>query len=137
MKTLISPTAEKPFFDHKLGSGTWRWDEDAVTISLEKAGVVGLSSTSGQESAARLSQQLSNNGAFMATNEPYIRCALMNAAVTLQTDTRFTTNFGLKGIAIRIQYTGDTLRMKPNGGKFDNQWITIPNARCGWEGNPI
>lgn len=137
MKVLINPTEEKPFFDPKLGGGTWRWDEDAVTISLGKAGVVGLSATAGQESAARLSQQLSNGGAFAVTNEPYMRCALMNAAVTTRIDTRFTSDFGLKGIDIRIQYSGDTLRLRPYGGKFDNQWITIPNARCGWEGNPI
>jgi hypothetical protein len=137
MKTLISPKADKNFFDPKLGGGSWRWDEDALTISLDKAGVVGLSANDGQESAARLSQTLSNSGAFAVTNEPYGRCALMNAAVTTKIDSRFTSSFGLKGIDIRIQYDGDTLRLRPHGGKFDNQWITIPNARCGWEGNPI
>jgi hypothetical protein len=137
IKKLINPPAEKAFFDPKLGIGSWIWDEDAVTLSFQKAGVVGLSATSGQESASRLSQQLSNTGAFAITNEPYMRCALMNAAVTIQSDTRFTATFGLKGIDVRIQYTGDTLRLRPNGGKFDKQWITIPNARCGWEGNPI
>jgi hypothetical protein len=136
MKALISPTSEKPFFDTKLGGGTWRWDEDGITISMEKSGIVGLSADSGQSSAARLSQQLSNAGAFAITNEPYMRCALINAAITSSTDPRFSYNT-LKGIDIRIQYSGDTLRMRPHGGKFDNQWITIPNARCGWEGNPI
>jgi hypothetical protein len=137
IKKLINPRAEKPFTDQKLGSGSWIWDEDAVTITLGKEGVVGLSSLSGQESAARLSMQLSNDNAFIITNEPYMRCALMNTAVTLQSDQRFKANFGLMGISIRIQLTGDTLRLRPSGGKFDNQWITIPNARCGWEGNPI
>jgi hypothetical protein len=137
MKALISQTQAKPFSDPKLGSGTWQWDEDAVTISFGKNGYIGLSASSGQESAARLSQQLSNSGAFAISNEPYMRCALMNAAVTSRDDSRFSSNFGLKGIDIRIQYTGDTLRIRPQGGKLDNQWITIPNARCGWEGNPI
>ncbi|MEI8131354.1 MAG: CHAP domain-containing protein, partial [Leptolinea sp.] len=106
MKALISPTEEKQFFDSKLGGGSWRWDEDAVTITLGKTGFVGLSAASGQESAARISQQLSNSGAFTITNEPYMRCALMNAAVITSTDFRFTSNFSLKGIDIRIQYTG-------------------------------
>ena len=26
------PTTEKEFFDPQIGSGTWRWDEDALTI---------------------------------------------------------------------------------------------------------
>ncbi|HEX7555098.1 MAG TPA: hypothetical protein VF338_00635, partial [Leptolinea sp.] len=121
MKALIDPTSEKPFFDAKLGGGTWRWDEDAVTLVLDKPGVIELASASGQESAARLSQQLSNAGAFITTSEPYIRCALLNAAVTIATDYRFTSNFGLKGMDIRIQFTGDTLRLRPHGGKFDNQ----------------
>jgi len=137
MNALISPIVDKQFFDSKLGGGSWNWDEDAVTIALGKAGFIGLSASSGQESAARISQQLSNSGAFSVTNEPYVRCALMNAAVVTRTDGRFTSNFNLKGIDIRIQYSGDTLRLRPHGGKFDNQWITIPNARCGWEGNPI
>ncbi len=137
MKALINPGGEKPFYDTKLGSGTWRWDEDAITISLNKAGAMHLAGTSGQESAARLSQQLNNTGAFVTTNEPYIRCALISTAVITGSDVRFTANFGLKGLDIRIQFTGDTLRLRPHGGKFDNQCITIPNARCGWEGNPI
>ena len=33
MKALISPKSDKNFFDPKLGGGSWRWDEDAVTIS--------------------------------------------------------------------------------------------------------
>jgi hypothetical protein len=137
MKALINPTSDQTFFDNRLGGGTWRWDEDAFTIALDRTSAINLGSNSGQESAVRLSQQFSNAGAFAATNEPYIRCALINAAFTTANDIRFTTSFGLKGMDIRIQFTGDTLRLRPHGGKFDNQWITIPSARCGWEGNPI
>ncbi len=137
MKALINPTSDAYFFDSKLGNGTWRWDEDAFTISLEKVGAIGLAADIGQESAARLSQILSNAGAFTTTNEPFVRCALINAASITRNDVRFSSNFGLKGLDIRIQFTGDTLRLRPHGGKFDNQWITISNTRCGWEGNPI
>lgn len=137
MKELIEPTGDGYFFDAKLGNGTWRWTEDAFTISLERTGAIGMAADIGQESAARLSQTLNNEGAIAVTSEPYIRCALMKAANVAGNDVRFLSNFGLKGLDIRIEFTGDTLRLRPHGGKFDNQWITINNARCGWEGNPI
>jgi hypothetical protein len=137
MKALLNPTTEKAFYDPRLGGGSWRWDEDAFTITLDRSGASGLAGSDGQEAAAQLSQQFSNAGAFATTNEPYIRCALINAAISTAKDAQFTTTFGLKGLDILIQFTGDTLRLRPHGGKFDNQWITIPNGRCGWEGNPI
>jgi len=137
MKALISPPKEKALFDPKLGAVSWRWDENAVTISIERAGIVGLSANDGQESAARLSQQLNNNQAFIISNEAYMRCALMVAANTTKIDPRFASDFSLKGLDIRIQYTGEMLRLRPHGGKFNNQWISIPSANCGWEGNPI
>ncbi len=137
MEELIEPTGDGYFFDPMLGNGTYRWDEDAITISLERTGAVGLAADIGQESAARLSQSLNNDGALAATSEPFVRCALMNAANITGNDLRFTSNYGLKGLDIRIQFTGDTLRLRPHGGRFDNQWITINNTHCGWEGNPI
>lgn len=137
MKALLTPTTEKAFYEPGLGGGSWRWDEDAFTITLDRSAANGLAGSAGQDAAAQLSQQFNNAGAFATTNEPYMRCALINAAVTAAADPRFTSSFGLKGLDIRIQFTGDTLRLRPHGGKFDNQWITIPNGRCGWEGNPI
>jgi hypothetical protein len=136
IKALINPTAETHFFDSHIGGGTWRWDEDALTIVTDRPGVISLGDEIGQDAAGRLSQLLNNAGAFATTNEPFVRCALTNTANIIHNDIRFTSSFGLKGLDIRIQFTGDTLRLRPHGGKFDNQWITIPNARCGWEGNP-
>jgi hypothetical protein len=137
MENLITPASEKAYSDPLLGVGTWHWDENALTITMDRSGAHGLSGDEGQEASTRLSQQLNNAGAFAITSEPFARCALINAAVTVAGDMRFTSSFGLKGLDIRIQFTGDTLRLRPHGGKFDNQWITIPNARCGWEGNPV
>lgn len=137
MKALINPTQEQMFYDPGVGSGTWRWDEDALTIYADRSVANAFSASGGQEAATKLSQQLFTSGALVTTSDSYVRCALMNAANTMSGDIRFTSSFGLKGLDIRIQFVGDTLRLRPHGGKFDNQWITIPNAQCGWEGNPI
>lgn len=137
MKALILPTSEQRYVVAQVGGGTWRWDEDGFLITMDREGVTALAAENGQEAAGNISQTLSNAGAFVATNEPYMRCALLNTARITAGDARFTSNFGLKGLDIRIQFTGETLRLRPHGGKYDNQWITIPEARCGWEGNPI
>jgi hypothetical protein len=137
MKALINPTSDKEFKDPNVGNGSWRWDEEALSINLDRAGVTSLSSHNGLAAAELLTDQLNTAGAFQTTSETYVRCALQNTVSTLQGDIRFTSSFGLKGLDIRIQFSGDTLRLRPKGGKFDGQWITISGARCGWEGNPL
>lgn len=137
MKALINPTSNKGIYDPKVGNGSWRWDEEALSINLDRAGVNSLSGQNGKTAADLLTDQLNTGGAFETTSDSYARCALENAASTLRGDIRFTSSFGLKGLDIRIQFSGDTLRLRPKGGKFDGQWITISGARCGWEGNPL
>jgi len=137
MKALINPTSSKEFRDPKTGNGSWRWDEEALSISLDRAGVTSLTSGTGTSAADLLTDRLNSDGAFQTTSETYARCALQNMASTLQGDIRFTSSFGLKGLDIRIQFSGDTLRLRPKGGRFDGQWITISGAHCGWEGNPL
>jgi hypothetical protein len=137
MKALINPTSSKGIYDPKVGNGSWRWDEEALSINLDRAAVNSLSGQNGKTAADLLTDQLNTGGAFQTTSDTYGRCALQNAAATLRSDIRFTSSFGLKGLDIRIQFSGDTLRLRPKGGKFDGQWITISGARCGWEGNPL
>jgi hypothetical protein len=137
MKALINPTSNKGIYDPKVGNGSWRWDEEALSINLDRAAVNSLASKNGNASADLLTDLLNTGGAFETTSDTYARCAMQNVAATLSSDIRFTSSFGLKGLDIRIQFSGDTLRLRPAGGKFDGQWITISGARCGWEGNPL
>lgn len=135
MKALINPASSQSFAGP--GNGSWRWDEEALSITLDRSIVTAMATQNGASFADQLTDRLNSDGAFQTTSESYARCALQNTAATLASDIRFISSFGLKGLDIRIQFTGDTLRLRPKGGKFDGQWITISGARCGWEGNPL